>query len=488
MGAAENRSVGLRWTGHILVDTGIAGLTTFSERARPEDVTADDLERFARYAEEAFFAPFLQSYSSVLFTMNAPMTQPSWELDRRRAETGRLLRSHTLPPDTAEGDCAFCGRAAVHRVYRDMVPMLTGRGVPNFFGGGSSGLPACGLCTVALLALVVSAPMCSGRALIIEPEDRQLLLGLVREWMPKLRERVQLSHQTHKKPPTISHALTRTVEALVYLQDGGMYSDEVRGGVTVYHLSNSGQGPAIDIYRLPSSVVRFVWRARKGAYRAAWDELVHRGWLMARQRFGRPKDTRVNKSDPAADGATRNQLYEDLFALPEQAVAFVRRHFLPRSLSLARGGRSAEGNDAFAGLQSDWRATWGLLTVFTEEVMGMDKTRISAIAQLGDKLAEEIAAMDDARLFGSVFRADDYRSVRNILIRLSASRLRRGLGPLVSFDDFLTVFEEGEELARADWRLAWDLTVIRMLEGLHQTGWLGRQQTALKETETGETA
>jgi len=330
--------------------------------------------------------------------------------------------------------------------------------------------------------------MCGGRALIIEPEDRNLLLSFAREWIPRLRERVQLSQQTDKKPPTISHPLTRTAEALVYLQDAGEYSDEARGGVTVYHLSNSGQGPAIDIYRLPSSVVRFVWRARKAAHRAAWDELVRRGWLMAGQRKGRSKDTATGETEPAKGGTGRNQLYEDLFTLPERAVAFIRRHFLPQSLSLARKRQATGGTVTFVASETDCWVTWGLVALFIEEVMGMDKVRVLAIEQIGDRLAEEIATMDDAKLFGTVFRADDYRTVRNILIRTGASRLRRGLGPLVGFGDFLTVFEEGEEFARPDWRLGWDLTVIRMLERLHQSGWLGRQQSALKETLTTETA
>ncbi|MBA2446691.1 MAG: hypothetical protein H0V51_01555 [Chloroflexi bacterium] len=34
----------------------------------------------------------------------------------------------------------------------------------------------------------------------------------------------------------------------------------------------------------------------------------------------------------------------------------------------------------------------------------------------------------------------------------------------------MTVFEVGEELPRTDWRLAWDLVLIRVIDELHRRG------------------
>ena len=58
----------------------------------------------------------------------------------------------------------------------------------------------------------------------------------------------------------------------------------------------------------------------------------------------------------------------------------------------------------------------------------------------------------------------------------------RGKPPVISFDDFITVFEEGEA-PKIDWRLAWDLVIIRVIETLYQNKWLQKHQKELLESE-----
>ena len=42
-------------------------------------------------------------------------------------------------------------------------------------------------------------------------------------------------------------------------------------------------------------------------------------------------------------------------------------------------------------------------------------------------------------------------------------------------------FEEGDDLARTDWRLARDLVLIRIVEQLHQLGWLDQNSDVIPE-------
>jgi CRISPR-associated protein Cst1 len=116
--------------------------------------------------------------------------------------------------------------------------------------------------------------------------------------------------------------------------------------------------------------------------------------------------------------------------------------------------------------------------------MAMDIGRIEAIRKLGDTLTEEIATENDRRLWKDVYQAETYRSVRLALIKVSQRRLKRTTPPAVSLDDFLDVFEEGEELARVDWRLAWDLVLIRIMEKLYEAKWFDKNRDVLEERET----
>jgi CRISPR-associated protein Cst1 len=69
------------------------------------------------------------------------------------------------------------------------------------------------------------------------------------------------------------------------------------------------------------------------------------------------------------------------------------------------------------------------------------------------------------------------------VIQASKQRLQRGSGPVISFDAFLEVFEEGDELPRVDWRLAWDLVLIRVIEKLYEAKWFENNRDALLEEE-----
>jgi CRISPR-associated protein Cst1 len=448
-------------------------LTCHAGRERPEDVLMQDIDTFAAEAEELYMSPLMQSYLTVLFTANGPITQPSHDMAKRLEEARRLLGLHRTQGGPEADGCAFCGRPAVERLHREMLPLTSGQGPGNFFPYGRSGVLACGLCVVSLLALGTGAPSCSGRALVVEAEDPRLLLQITKGWYPEMLRLAHLSQVTGKKVPAFRHPLTRIVEALVHLQEGRSEEDieratPVRAGLTVYHLSNSGQGPDIDIRRLPSPIVRFVWRAGLPKYGPAWQEVVGQHWQP-----GEKGDERIHR---------RNAVYDALFTLPEQAGRFVRRFLLPPAVEQARNRQEELEPGALKDRGED---RWNLVQLFLREVMGMDEGRIAAIRNLGDVLADEVVGNDDAQLARRVLMADDYRSVRALLIRTSVKRVRGGGDPLTSLDDFLKVFEEGDELRRIDWRLAWDLTCIRFIEILGKHGWFtAHRETAVEVEES----
>ena len=53
---------------------------------------------------------------------------------------------------------------------------------------------------------------------------------------------------------------------------------------------------------------------------------------------------------------------------------------------------------------------------------------------------------------------------------------------LLGSDPYIEVFEEGYGLERPDWWLARDLVFIRMVEQLHEQGWLGKNPDLVEET------
>lgn len=471
---AGQAAAGLRWTGHPLVDMGIATLVAFAERTRPDEVTFDDLERFATYAEEALFSPALRSHASVLYTINNDYLNPAFSDVKRRENARALLRRFASPPQPSLSPCSYCGRAAVTAAsssgpaYRDVVPMLTGRGVLNFFPYGQHGLSLCGLCDTALQALPIGAPSCEGRALIVASDDPDQLIALIRSWLPDLRARAQLSAASGQKVETWKAPRTRLVDRLVELERQGQGSTTATG-FTIYHLTNSGQGPGIDIHTLRAPTVSFLRRAQAAVYHRAWAEVQRRGWLGT----GRKPAER----EPGADERPlwRNRFFDALFQLPDGAPAFVARYFL------------APQRDSVSELRStEHVALWRLVELFLKEVLGMELPRIEAIRTLADAIAGEVNSNDDRRLFQQAYQARNYYALRRLLIQASSRRISRGLPPLLSFDDFLTIFEVGDELPRSDWRLAWDLVLIRLIDRLHADDWFRRHRETVEAVAADE--
>ena len=458
-----------RWTNHPLIDMGIASLLAFAKKRKPEDITGGDLDEFARYAEEAYLSPEISSYLTVLFTSN--FLNPSFSEEKKKQFLMAILRSYQNEPDPSLPSCAYCGNASVRRAHRDLIPMLTGREHVNFSAHGAPGLTLCGNCVVALQALSLGSPMWGGRSLVVSCDDPMLVLGLVKEWQPEIRKRIQLSEQSGQRLSPLTRPLTRMIDALMKIDA----HTDASTSMTVYHLTNSGQGPQVDIYFLPSSVVRFVQRANAARYSVTWNEIVSQAWeFIPKSQKGKVGSS--EKGEPA-----RNFLYEDLFGLPDRSASFVRAYFLRKAKQYAQG--PGDPRPMYRGWKDYVPGVWNLAALFLEEVMTVENERIESIRKLSDTVADEIASENDRRLWWAVYSADSYRQARLALIQASKRRLKRGLAPITSLDEFLEVFEEGEELPRIDWRLAWDLLLIRVIEKLYEAKWFERNRELLGEEE-----
>lgn len=436
-------AVGLRYTGHALVDAGVAAITVHAGREDPGQVTADDLEAFVAECLDLYPQKAVSSYLDVIFTGNYLHKSLRRRADQRRrlAEEDRL-GVFRLPPRESLPPCVFCGRPGVLLGSRLLVPLVSGEDTVNFYPQGRAGLSLCGLCALALQALPWGAPCVEGRRmLVLDTQDRGLLLSFVRRWQSDLRRRAALGAAAAEEEETAFPALRPwVIEELAQIE-----TDRRTGGdmsLVAYRINNFGQSARVERYELPGSVVRLVRRSMTARFRHTWDLLSRRG----------------------RRGDFRNRFYDLLWALPEGVGRLLHQALLPALDAMP---------DATPASLWDWCA------MMLEEVVWVEPARVELIRTLGDALAEEVRSQNDRRLLEQVRRADRYGAVRALLIRVSGRRLGRGEGPLLGLDDFLTVFEEGDAAARVDWRLAWDLVTLRLLERLHEMGWVREHREAL---------
>jgi len=480
----------LKYTGHPLVDVGMATIAAFVGKRDLSSITEADLDRVADFMARQYVIDPLKSFLTVAFP-NSGFTNPAFSKtpEKREEYAERVLRGYKRDVPRLAERCVFTGEPAIGialseklppgRAFRQHIPLLTGEEVINFFPGGDAGLPVSGEALLAIQAFPLGCAKCGGRLLAVHSDNFDLMYDFAAEFLAYNRQTITLAQQqgSKKLQEAKSSAKTLLIETLLKVEQSRQ--DEARErrpfSVTAYHLSNIGATPSLDIYYLPLELTDFLREIISPNYRREWDAIVHRAWWRSSQ----PK-RKGNGGESAQEESTRprqNVLYEDLFQLPGNAREFVRRYFLriPVRTRSADDPRRTYSLREEAGLIS-----WKLTELFLRRIMNMDKDRIQQIRELGDRLAAYVSEQNDKRFFRAFFD-HRYNYFRTALIRANIAHIQRGHPPLITLDPYIAIFEEGSEVAAPDWRLARDLVLIRMVEQLYLQGWLGSHPDAIPE-------
>jgi CRISPR-associated protein Cst1 len=444
----------LKYTGHPLIDVGVATITAFADKSDPAEVTVDDLNAIAAYIEREYGKNPMKSFLQLTF-QNSGFVNPTMGSEKRSAYLDLVLRGWQ-GQQLLDETCVFLGTPAVTKVFRETIPMIGSSDNFNFYPEGSSGLPVSGIALLAIQAFPLGSVKCGGRVLLMHADNPDLTYRLTAQALEANRRYLSLATQAEKYEDA-KYPRTQIIERLLRAEMARTDYDVC--SVTAYHLTNYGTSAAVDIYHLPLQITRFLADATDATYRSAWQRIVRRGW-------------EGNEAEPERDTfglpARRNVLYDDLFTLPRDARRFLRTYIL----RMPRVRKSKDDPRAGYHLLDDLdMVSWPLTTLFLKEVMNVDETRIEAIRTMADRLADYIDEQGDQRLFRTLLyggsRGQDYQELRTRLIRADYDQIARQ-GPLFTMDEFLAVFENSD--SQYTWLLARDLLLIRIIERLHERG------------------
>ena len=493
----------LDFTGHPLFDVGLATITALADKDSPKELTLDDLNKAANYIETYYTEQPLSSFLTVSL-MNSYFTNPAFK-DKPEFRYGYARHiAKSVGPDvpTSEEVCVFTGQPALGfplslpegknklppgRAFRQHIPLITGEGIINFAPWGDPGLPISGEALLCLQFFPMGCRKCGGRLLSVHSDNPEIILDAACLALHENERAISLAKaQGETKLPEAS-SFPQTLLITMLLEMDSRRLREWKASrpysITAYHLTNSGQSspldeksPPLKIYHLPLDIVHFLLMFNSPDYRIAWRELVKRGW-----EFPKPSKTREEDAGTATlppYERRRNYLYEDIFRLPENARSFVRMYLLriPK-----RASPQVDPRRTYNLREEVELVSWKLTELFLREVMHMDKERIAEIRKLGDTLAAYVKNQNDKGFFHNFYRVRRPSEFRTLLLRANYKYVKAGHSPLITFDPYLTVFEEGEELPRADWSLARDLVLIRMIEWLHTHNWFAEHADALPD-------
>lgn len=422
----------LAFTGHPLIDVGLAALTAFAGHTDPDKLTEIDLASAADLLERLYTQPgAIRNFAKGTVFLNAGYTTSADPL-KQHIYADRVLRSWRPDTPLLEGvNCTFCGQPAAYRATREEVPLLNGREVYNFSPAGQAGIPICGACSLAMQALPLACLKSGGGLIAAHSSDPRLTLRLAGRALNRMLKAITLS--VDEKIPGLPYERTRLVEMLIeWLASAERLSAADEGGrmpsLTGCFFSNNGTSPSVRVYPLESGVVGFLEQVYHNAdlsLTSAWDRAVTRAWV-------------ANKNEPESTEADsrRNNLYEALLNLPQDARMVLKRYLL-------------------------CTRHWGLVALYLREVMLMDETRINLLKTLGERLAAYVA--QKRAFFYAFSRTDEYAKWRRLLLRAADDHKRFQGQDLITFDEFVTAFTAPPGEIN-DWRLARDLVTLALIE------------------------
>jgi len=495
----------LDYTGHPFFDIGLATIVAYAEKVSPIELTEDDLFKAATFIEENYTKQPLTSFLTTSL-MNSDFTQPAFKdsLSRRREYARRVARSFGDDVATSNEMCVFTGKPALGialslkrdkdgrevlppgRAYRQHIPLITGESIINFSPWGDAGLPVSGEALLCLQFFPMGCRKCAGRLLAIHSDNPNILLAAARTAWDENVAALTLVGATEatKMPDASPSAPSLIIETVIMLNQKRTalqkQKKEQHFSITVYHVTNSGQSspldeksPPLKIYPIPMSTIRFLHKATTHPdYITIWNSFVMRGQQRLKPTKHKQEVLQENTEGEQSKTrtGTRNYFYEDILHLPQNAIRFLRTYFLP-VLDLYPASKDAQSRSANTTFQyKNLIVSWSFIDLFLQEVMDMEKKRIAAIKELGDKLAAYVHNTNDNRFFRNFYTEQRSDFFRNELLRAAKNAAAPGKAPLFTLDSFCTVFftADGPEDLRFEWRLARDLTFIRMLEWLSE--------------------
>lgn len=492
----------LRYTGHPLIDVGIAAIAAYAKKRRPEDLTSDDLSNVATYIEQNYVRAPLRGHLTMAFTSNAWFIQDAFNPDKpglsaekrakRRATRDQWaahhLRQWEHSGETSGEVCVFTGlpaaprklsgKLAPGRIGRNQMPLLQGDDAINFFTGGDPGLPISPQALLALQFMPMACAKCGVGLLAVHADSGDLTFEFARTFLEQNIQAVVLAQSAGEdKLPSAQRSLkTLLVEQLSAIEERRLRAErrtERATSITAYNFNN-GKSPQLVIYHLPLQITSFLRTVMTPAYRDAWQGIVQRAWQQVRAKPGK----RGGTTETAAP--KYNYLYEDLFTLPGEAARFVRTYFL----RVRQHGRFDDDprNDYSPHRERDL-VSWPLVELFLREVMHMDEDRIERIRALGDKLANYTRHQGGKRFFRQFFTEQNTSNFMTLLAKTNIAYVKftQGRDTLFDLESYIDVFMDGAELMRVDWRLARDLVLIRMVEQLKD--WIAQNPDAMPEEE-----
>lgn len=257
-------------TGDPFADAGGYALKEFAKRYPEKNILEliEEVTKIYVYRWEAKINPFF---------LNSKVTQPAFKAERKVDETMKYFRE-LMDGKTSIGTgyCRITGRKTQLFIAGRDNSILSGSGTfVNFHHTFEAGIMVSKEMLVRFHFVPLACILLQGRIALIHSNDNRLTEFFAAENCSKNLQDVAMNvsdgilKSTYKAPAT---ALFRFIDEAVKTS---RYENEIRNfSLTLYHFTNFGASPEVQIYALPSEVFAFYFFTRNERVKETWERFV----------------------------------------------------------------------------------------------------------------------------------------------------------------------------------------------------------------------
>lgn len=273
-------------TGDPFVDAGGYALEEFSSNFQDDDI----LQLIMRVTDI-----YVDRWNAKInpFFLNSKITQPAFKTEAKKAETKKYYEALLNNDGGKIGHCRMTGQKTyVFPAGRDN-SVLTGSGTfINFHHGFQNGIMLSKEVIIRYFFLPLACEQLQGRIALISSNSPEIANYFSKEICKDNLAAIANNSSEgviKSKSNNPSTSIFRYADKIL-LEYKGEFDDN-EDYLTLYHFTNLGQKPNVNIYQLPSQVLRFYSFVQKAKNKDDWNNIVN-----AHYYYTAPKNSTLVKS------------------------------------------------------------------------------------------------------------------------------------------------------------------------------------------------
>lgn len=444
-----------RPTGDPFVDAGGYALETFANLFPDDDILELIMRATDIYVDrwKAKINPFF---------LNSKITQPAFKNEAKKSETRKYYQGLLKNEGGTIGFCRITGKKTyVFPSGRDSSVLSGSRTFINFHHGFEKGLMLSKEVLIRYFFLPLACEQLQGRiALITSSSIKVAKYFSQKVCKENLNEVANNSSEgvIKAKSTNPSTSLFRYADMILYEFKGEF--DDDNDSLSLYHFTNFGASPDLEIYQLPFQVLRFYSFVLKAKYRDSWNGFVNRHYHSQGASYDAGNYIIKEKKESKIVGESifkywRNTIYDKLLngkSLTPDFLEYIR----------------------------EFPFDFNIIKIYETKVRNMKKETINKIEQMADFI---ISSNDEIGTAKAIKRLDSVISsylLRRFIIKdIVEKNYESG-----NDDPILTVEEYANYLFpdTDSWKETRDVLIIAIFEKLHQR----HEEIPIKEVQNNQ--